>query len=338
MALSTTVIAAPKDDTNAKLQALQQRGGQSQQPVAAAEGTADASPGAGPGRCRFQRRADPTSSAAPPINIPISTIRSRPPRRARIKASVDNGRLQITSADGRFSAALRILLSSTPAITARVKPPTRCPHPMVRDFGSGSNFRRMYLGLSGRVFGDWTYNANFDFGGSGGTETPGHIQSVYLEYDGLAPWGFRIGAFPPPSNFEDSTALGRHHLPGAQFAVGPAAQHRRRRRPRRDHAALHGPRPCSAPCPIPVTRLATAPRRWRRQAPPPRPLSASSRRWSAGLSWLPCRRTRLQLADRGQRHLCNQAARILPIGGAPILPPRPAARPATPSPCPIRRN
>src|SRR6202044_3263165 len=76
------------------------------------------------------------------------------------------------------------------------------------NFGSGSNFRRVYLGLSGKVFGDWSYNANFDFGGSGGTETPGHIQSVYLEYDGIAPWAFRIGAFPPPASVEDSTAAG----------------------------------------------------------------------------------------------------------------------------------
>jgi len=58
------------------------------------------------------------------------------------------------------------------------------------------------------VFGDWTYNLNFDFGGSGGTETPGHIQSVYIEYDGLGPWAFRIGAFPPPANIEDGTSSG----------------------------------------------------------------------------------------------------------------------------------
>ena len=55
------------------------------------------------------------------------------------------------------------------------------------------------------MFGDWSYNFNYDFGGSGGTETPGHIQSVYLQYDGLAPWAFRVGAYPPPANIEDGT-------------------------------------------------------------------------------------------------------------------------------------
>ena len=64
------------------------------------------------------------------------------------------------------------------------------------------------LACRAEVFGDWTYNLNFDFGGSGGTETPGHIQSVFLESDGLAPWAFRIGAYPPPTSVEDATSAG----------------------------------------------------------------------------------------------------------------------------------
>jgi phosphate-selective porin OprO/OprP len=124
------------------------------------------------------------------------------------RASVDNGRLQVTSADGRFSAALRILAQFDTGYYSQSHAASLLPTSYAPDFSSGSNFRRMYVGISGRVFGDWTYNANFDFGGSSGTETPGHIQSVYLEYDGLGPWGFRIGAYPPPSNLEDSTASG----------------------------------------------------------------------------------------------------------------------------------
>src|ERR1700733_8433467 len=124
------------------------------------------------------------------------------------KASVDNGRLQVTSADGRFSAALRLLLQYDTAYYSQSHAASLLPSSYAPDLSSGSNFRRVYVGISGKVFGDWTYNANFDFGGSGGTETPGHIQSVYLEYDGLAPWAFRAGAYPPPSNLEDSTASG----------------------------------------------------------------------------------------------------------------------------------
>src|ERR1700722_1622848 len=124
------------------------------------------------------------------------------------RSSIDNGRLQITSSDGRFSAALRTLIQFDTGYYMQEHSANLLPAAYGNNFSSGSNFRRVYLNLQGRVFGDWAYNANFDFGGSGGTETPGHIQSVYVEYDGLAPWAFRAGAYPPPSNLEDSTASG----------------------------------------------------------------------------------------------------------------------------------
>src|SRR6201996_5021234 len=124
------------------------------------------------------------------------------------RSSIDNGRLQVTSNDGRFSAALRTLIQFDSGYYMQDHAANLLPAAYGNNFSSGSNFRRVYLNLQGRVFGDWSYNANFDFGGSGGTETPGHIQSVYIEYDGLAPWAFRIGAYPPPSNLEDSTSAG----------------------------------------------------------------------------------------------------------------------------------
>jgi len=124
------------------------------------------------------------------------------------RSSVDNGRLQVTSSDGRFSAALRTLIQFDTGYYSQDHAANLLPAAYGNDLSSGSNFRRVYLNLQGRVFGDWSYNANFDFGGSGGTETPGHIQSVYLEYDGGAPWAFRIGAYPPPASVEDATASG----------------------------------------------------------------------------------------------------------------------------------
>ena len=126
----------------------------------------------------------------------------------RAKVTVNNGRLEVTSADGRFSAAVRGLLQYDAGFYDQSHAANLLPSAYGSDFSSGDNFRRVYLGLSGKVFGDWTYNLNFDFGGSGGTETPGHIQSVYLEYDGLAPWALRVGAFPPPTNVEDGTSSG----------------------------------------------------------------------------------------------------------------------------------
>jgi phosphate-selective porin OprO/OprP len=64
----------------------------------------------------------------------------------------------------------------------------------------------MQLGIQGKLFGDWSYNFNYDFAGAAGTETPGHIQASYIEYDGLAPLAFRVGAFPPSAGLEDNTA------------------------------------------------------------------------------------------------------------------------------------
>ena len=125
-----------------------------------------------------------------------------------VKVTIANGRPTISSADGNFTLAIRALVQVDNAYYSQTAAATALPAAYGPDLSSGTNFRRVYLGLQGKVFGDWSYNLNFDFGGSGGTETPGHIQSVYLHYDGLAPWAFRVGAYPPPANIEDGTSSG----------------------------------------------------------------------------------------------------------------------------------
>jgi phosphate-selective porin OprO and OprP len=129
-------------------------------------------------------------------------------RQRTVQVRLDNGRPTFTSMDGNFSAAIRALVqfdwgTYMQSTSARALPAAFGP-----DLSSGANFRRVYLGIQGKAFGNWSYNANFDFGGSGGTESPGHIQSVYVQFDGLAPFAFRIGAYPPPANIEDSTSAG----------------------------------------------------------------------------------------------------------------------------------
>jgi phosphate-selective porin OprO/OprP len=203
MALSSTAIAAPKDDTKARIDALQQsvvnlnaqlQQLKSDQAQSAANGDSSAA-------LTDLKRS--TSDQYVDLSSQIAAATT-----GQNKASVDNGRLQIASADGRFSAALRVTAQVDNGIYSQSHAATLLPAVYGPDLGSGANFRRMYFGLQGKVFGDWSYNINFDFGGSGGTETPGHVQSVYIEYDGLAPWVFRIGAFPPPANLEDGTASG----------------------------------------------------------------------------------------------------------------------------------
>ena len=124
------------------------------------------------------------------------------------KVKIDNGRPTISSGDGKFTASIRGLAQLDWGTYMQSRASATLPAAYGPDLSSGANFRRVYLGVQGKLFGDWSYNLNFDFGGSGGTEAPGHIQSVYLQYDGLAPFAFRAGAYPAPSNLEDSTSSG----------------------------------------------------------------------------------------------------------------------------------
>jgi phosphate-selective porin OprO and OprP len=125
-----------------------------------------------------------------------------------VKVTINNGRPTISSADGDFTAAIRALVQYDLGYYTQGAAAKTLPAAFGPDLSSGSNFRRVYLGVQGKLFGDWSYNLNFDFGGSSGTEAPGRVQSVYLQYDGLAPWAFRAGAYPPPANIEDGTSSG----------------------------------------------------------------------------------------------------------------------------------
>ena len=123
-----------------------------------------------------------------------------------VQVKLDNGRPTLTSADGNYSLAIRALAQLDWGLYSQSAAAAALPAAYGPDLSSGTNFRRVYLGIQGKAFGDWSYNANFDFGGTGGTETPGHIQSVFVQYDGLKPFAFRVGAYPPPANIEDGTS------------------------------------------------------------------------------------------------------------------------------------
>ncbi len=121
------------------------------------------------------------------------------------RPGIANGRLSISSADGDFTAAIRALFQMDMGYYMQQHAAAALPASYGPDLSSGTNLRRIFLGLQGKVFGDWSYYFLYDFGGAT-TETPGHIMYAYLQYDGLAPWAFRAGAYAPPLNLEDSTA------------------------------------------------------------------------------------------------------------------------------------
>jgi phosphate-selective porin OprO/OprP len=118
--------------------------------------------------------------------------------------SLAGGRPTFTSPDGRFSVSLRLLGQYDMAYysqdgSARILPTGP-------DLSSGSNFRRAQIGFQGKLFGDWSYFFNTEFGGSNGFESQGRVQTLYVQYDGLKPFAFRIGAYPPPAGLEDNTS------------------------------------------------------------------------------------------------------------------------------------
>ncbi len=113
-----------------------------------------------------------------------------------VKVSVSNGRPTITGED--FSFSLRSLVQYDSAYYAEGRMPPGI------DFSSGSNLRRARFGFEGTAFKDWSYQFIYDFGGSGIEGST--ISSAYIQYNGLAPLHFRLGAFPPPESFEDSTS------------------------------------------------------------------------------------------------------------------------------------
>ncbi len=117
------------------------------------------------------------------------------------KVGLDNGRLTVATADGRFSLSLRALMQYDMGYYAQGKNGT------VPDLSSGTNFRRLQIGFVGTAFRDWAYNLTLDFAGNG-VEKSGYIYNAYVEYDGLKPFAIRIGAYTPPDGLEDQTGSG----------------------------------------------------------------------------------------------------------------------------------
>lgn len=130
-------------------------------------------------------------------------------------ATIANGKPTIATSDGRFSATLHGVMQLD---TAKYDQDDRLPSAVtVRDLSGGANFRRARIGVDGKVFGAFDYNILFDFGGSG-AEDAGRVQEMWVQYSGLKPLRFRVGAFAPPLGLEDAASTN-----GALFPERPAS-------------------------------------------------------------------------------------------------------------------
>ncbi|MGN6147325.1 MAG: OprO/OprP family phosphate-selective porin [Rhizomicrobium sp.] len=127
-----------------------------------------------------------------------SDVVQRQGEKPDVIVSLKNGRPSFKSADGDFSLDIRALVQFDSAYYGQGKNPAGV------DFSSGSNFRRARLGVQGTLFKDWSYQFIYDFGGSG-TEGSS-ISAAYIQYDGWGPLHWRIGAYPTPESFDDTTS------------------------------------------------------------------------------------------------------------------------------------
>ena len=130
-------------------------------------------------------------------------------------ASIAGGRPTIQSADGQFSTSIHGVMQldaadyrqRTPGVATvdfrRGGAAADTAH--ARDLSSGTDFRRARLGVDGRLFGTFEYDVLAEFGGTG-EEDAGHIQELWVQYSGLKPFHFRVGAFAPFIGLEDANS------------------------------------------------------------------------------------------------------------------------------------
>src|SRR5581483_5533242 len=147
----------------------------------------------------------------------LSDVRQTAQNQPRV--SLANGRPSFSTADGKFTAALRgqlqldtagYLQSSPGPISSdfrRAGPALGASASNVdlthaRDLKDGVLWRRARIGIDGTAYGDWDYRLLFDFGGSG-VENAGQLYEAWAQYSGLKPFHFRVGAWPQPIGLED---------------------------------------------------------------------------------------------------------------------------------------
>lgn len=169
-----------------------------------------------------------SSAATPPATSPDQPppVTSSAPGPSGGGATILAGKPSIQSADGRFAANLHGVMQfdtagyfqdkAGPIATDLRRGGAAGDTAHARDLNNGTNFRRARIGIDGKLFGDFDYNVLFEFGGAG-AEDAGHIQELWLQYTGLQPFRFRVGAFPPSIGLEDQGSTN-----GSLFLERPA--------------------------------------------------------------------------------------------------------------------
>jgi phosphate-selective porin OprO/OprP len=152
----------------------------------------------------------------------IKGVRDTVPARPNATVSISKGAPTFSSADGAYTATLhgQLQLDSAAFSQQSAGPVTsdfRRSGPALgasasnvdaahaRNLKDGTVFRRARLGADGTAPGGWEYRLLFDFGGTG-VENAGQLYEGWVQYSGLKPLHFRVGAFAPSLGLEDANS------------------------------------------------------------------------------------------------------------------------------------
>ncbi len=191
-------LAAPAGD-DARLQAMQKQLDAMRSELNAIRGTA----GPEPRLAAMQQQLDAIAAQLKEMRTAQAAVATdvvqlkQPPAASTVTATLPNGRPLFSSADGRFTAAIRtyVQLDAGKYFQSDSLPPSVA----ARDLNEGANFRRARVGLEGRLFSDFDYNLTLDFGGNG-NEDPGRLYEASVTYTALKPMRIKVGAFEVNSN------------------------------------------------------------------------------------------------------------------------------------------
>jgi phosphate-selective porin OprO/OprP len=152
----------------------------------------------------------------------IRDVRGAAAPKPAATVSIAKGAPTFASADGAYSATLhgQLQLDSAAFSQASAGPTAadfRRSGPALgasasnadaghaRNLKDGTVFRRARLGVDGAAPGGWEYRLLFDFGGTG-VENAGQLYEGWVQYSGIKPLHFRVGAFAPSLGLEDANS------------------------------------------------------------------------------------------------------------------------------------
>jgi phosphate-selective porin OprO/OprP len=120
------------------------------------------------------------------------------------KVELSNGRVSFKSRDGSNSIQIEGRVHFDWANYSQKTPAVDNRPADVRDLNSGTNFRRVRLGVSGTFAKDFEFALIGEWGGTG-TESS-TLDEASLSWKGLKPFSVKIGAFKPGGALDEATS------------------------------------------------------------------------------------------------------------------------------------